>query len=241
MRPDRLQGRAILVTRPREQAAGLARLIEAEGGQAVLHPAIEIEELARAAAFDRLKEFQIAVFVSPTAVSHAMRHIGAWPSGLRAAAVGAGTRRELERHGVAQVIAPETGADSEALLALPQLSNLGGMRVAIFRAEGGRALLGETLKARGAHVEHVACYRRKRPKAAGFSGEVSAIVVSSAEGLENLFGMLDPALLRSRPLFVPHARIAEAARARAVKEVVLAGPTDTEMLDSLVAYFHSHE
>jgi uroporphyrinogen-III synthase len=69
---------------------------------------------------------------------------------------------------------------------------------------------------------------------------VSAVVVSSAEGLENLFGMLDEALLRSKPMFVPHPRIAEAARARAVAEVVVAGTSDAEMLEALVAYFQPH-
>jgi uroporphyrinogen-III synthase len=236
--PEPLKGRAVLVTRPREQAAGLARLVEGAGGKAHLYPAIEIEDLPRAPAFDRLADFQLAVFVSPTAVSRALRHIGAWPRGLRAAAVGAGTRRELERHGIADVIAPQSGADSEALLS--ELPEVAGKRVAVFRADDGRALLGDTLKARGAQVEYVACYRRRRPQAAPLPGEVAAIVVSSAEGLENLFGMLDGQLLRSKPMFVPHPRVAEAARARAVKEVVVAGTTDAEMLEALVAYFQPH-
>lgn len=238
MEPDALKGRGVLITRPREQAAGLASLVEGAGGKAHLYPAIEIEDLPRAAAFGRLAEFQLAVFVSPTAVSRAMRHIGDWPRGLRAAAVGAATRRELERHGVADVIAPQSGADSEALL--PELQDVRGKRIAIFRADDGRPLLGDTLRERGAQVEYVACYRRRRPQAAAFTGQASAVVVSSAEGLENLFGMLDATLLRSTPMFVPHPRIAEAARARAVAQVVLAGPSDAEMLDALVAYFHSH-
>ena len=65
--------------------------------------------------------------------------------------------------------------------------------------------------------------------------------MSSAQGLENLFEMLDPAFLRATPLFVPHPRIGEDARARAVRQVVLAGPSDEQMLDQLVAYFRSHE
>jgi uroporphyrinogen-III synthase len=241
--PESLKARGILVTRPREQAAGIARLIEDAGGRALLFPAIEIEDLPRAAVFDRLREFQLAVFVSPTAVSRALRHVAAWPAGLRAAAVGGGTRRELERHGIANVIAPESGADSEALLALPELGEVAGKRVAIFRGEDGRALLGDTLKARGAHIEYVACYRRKRPHPPFPEvdrKQIAAILVSSAEGLENLFTMLDPALLRSKPLFVPHARVAEAARAKGAHEVMTAGASDAEMLDALVAYFRSH-
>ena len=67
-----------------------------------------------------------------------------------------------------------------------------------------------------------------------------AVTVSSSQGLENLFAVLDHEMLRSTPLFVPHARIAERARALAVREVVLAGHSDDEIVERLVAYFGSH-
>jgi len=44
-------------------------------------------------------------------------------------------------------------------------------------------------------------------------------------------------LLKATPLFVPHPRIADAARARSVHEVLVAGPSDDDMLNRLVAYF----
>ena len=209
-----------------------------------LFPAIEIEDVAAPAALERLNEFDLAIFVSPTAVAKVMPQVRAWPPKLRAAAVGAGTRRELERHGVAKVIAPQGGADSEALLATPELKRFNGERIVIFRGEDGRALLGDTLAARGASVEYAACYRRTRPKAHPPSwkpGELDAITVSSAQGLANLFEMLDPGLLKATPLFVPHPRIADQARSRAVREVLVAGPSDDDMLHRLVAYFHDHE
>jgi uroporphyrinogen-III synthase len=232
-----LAGREILVTRPREQAERLARLIEQAGGRAHLLPAIEIEDVPPPAALGRLQEFDLAIFVSPTAVARAMPHVRALP---RAAAVGGGTRRELEKHGVADVIAPTAGADSEALLAVPEMQDVAGKRVAILRGDGGRALLGETLVARGARVEHLTCYRRLPPRAparAWKPGELAAITVSSGQGLANLFEVLDPELLRSTPLFVPHARIAAQARALSAREVVLAGHSDEEMLDALMAYW----
>ena len=40
-----LRGRGILITRPREQAQGLANLVEAAGGRAILFPAIEIPDV----------------------------------------------------------------------------------------------------------------------------------------------------------------------------------------------------
>ena len=240
MASEPLSGRNVLVTRPRAQAAGLARLIEGAGGVAHLFPAIEIEDVPPPPELSRLHEFDLAIFVSPTAVAKVMPHVRKLP---RVAAVGAGTRKQLETHGVAEVIAPRTGADSEALLAVPTMQDMKGKKVAILRGDGGRALLGETLAARGARVEHVTCYRRLRPQAPARpwrAGELAAVTVSSGQGLANLFEVLDAALLRSTPLFVPHARIAEQARALQACEVVLAGHSDEEMRDALVAYFRAH-
>ena len=243
MASDDLRGRSILVTRPRAQAERLARLIEQAGGRAPLFPAIEIEDVPPPPALSRLHEFDLAIFVSPTAVAKAMPHIAAIPERVRVAAVGDGTRRALEKFGVIEVITPASGADSEALLATRQLGDVAGKRIAILRGDGGRALLGDTFVDRGATVEYVTCYRRLVPKPPARSwkaGDLSALTVSSSQGLENLFAVLDPEMLRSTPLFVPHARIAGRARALAVREVVLAGHSDDEMLARLVAYFRSH-
>jgi len=242
-----------VVTRPREQAGGLAARIEAAGGRALVYPAIEIQDLpdARAAleAIARLDSFQLAVFVSPTAVRKAFELMAkrAWPRGLRAAGVGGATRAELEAAGVKSVLAPQERSDSEALLALPELADMAGQRVVIFRGEGGREALAEGLATRGAQVEYAACYRRARPDtdvrplvAAWGRGEVDAVTVSSSSGLRNLVALLGApgrALLEAAPLFVPHARVAEEARRLGAASAIVAGPTNEEMLGRLVAYF----
>ena len=138
-----LVGKRILVTRPREQAAGLAALIREEGGEPILFPAIEIGDLADLTAFhaitDRLETFDLAIFISPTAVQRALdllqarRKGRAWPARLQVAAIGRGTARELERSGFPGVLAPAAEADSEALLALPALATVAGKRVVVFR------------------------------------------------------------------------------------------------------------
>jgi uroporphyrinogen-III synthase len=252
-----LAGRGVLVTRPREQASGLAALIEAAGGRALLYPTIEIEDPAdpgpALSLIDRLEEFDIAIFISPSAVRKALALARArrgerpWPPGLRVAAPGRGTREELERHGFSRVIAPPWHADSEALLALPELAQVAGKRILVFRGEGGRELLGAALAARGARIEHAVCYRRVRPEApreallaAWERGELDAVTVSSSEGLANLDELLGERgrrALRDTPLFAPHPRVAEAARRLGVREVTVAGPGDAEMLACLVAYF----
>jgi len=255
-----LAGRRILVTRPRELAQGLAGLIREAGGEALLYPALEIRDVAdpapARALLARLREFDLAVFVSPSAVRKAMElaegqaqpvgHVRPaaqaqppdqmWPAGLRVAAVGGGTRRALEERGFREVIAPAGQEDSEALLALPALA--GFRRVAVFRGEGGREVLGDALAARGARVEYAACYRRARPAAAAApAGRIDAICVSSGEALRNLVALLGSERVARSPLFVPNARVAGIARELGLREPVLAGPGDEQMLAALVAYF----
>ena len=252
-----LSGRRIVVTRPRERAVTLATLIREAGGEPLVFPAIEIRDLEDPKSFfalaDRLAEFDLAIFVSPTAVKRAMallrvrRGDAPWPAGLRIAAIGRGSRRELEREGFSGVIAPVANADSEALLSLPELARVEDLYVVVFRGAGGRELLGETLAARGASVEYAECYARARPEAdvgtllaAWARGAVDAVTASSGEGLANLSDMLGPQgreWLGRTPLFVPHARIAEAAARLGIRDVTVAGAGDAEMLAALVAYF----
>ncbi len=239
-----LHGRGILITRPRERAQGLAKLVEAAGGRAILFPAIEIQDVP----LRKLAEFDLAIFVSPTAVKRALAAMK-WPPRAKAAALGRGTQRELERHGIKGIIAPDAGADSEALLAVPELQRVAGRRIVILRGEGGRSLLGDTLAARGALVEYAECYRRVRPQTdsgplltAFAKGAVHAVTVSSAEGLENLFEMLGAVgreHLKKTPLFVPHPRIAAEARRLGLGEASVGGASDQEMLERLVAYFRT--
>jgi uroporphyrinogen-III synthase len=139
-----LAGKRVLITRPREQAPVLERLVRDAGGEPVCVPAIEILPVADPAPFHalaaRLAEFDLAIFISRNAVHRALDLMAGkpWPPGLKVATVGQGSRAALEQRGFAHVIAPAAQSDSEALLALPELSAVRGRRVAIFRGEGRR-------------------------------------------------------------------------------------------------------
>ena len=253
MDPPPLAGKGIVVTRPAQQAAHLAGLIAQAGGNAILFPTIEIvaveDQRPLAALIDRLDEFDIAIFISPNAVSQAMKLIRSrreLPSHLKVAAIGRGGVRELERCGLTRVIAPRR-FDSEALLELPEMQDVSGRRVVIFRGAGGRELLADTLAARGAVIEYAECYRRRRPQTdalpllkAWAGDELHAITATSSEGLRNLFDLVGkrgrPWLMKT-PLFVPHPRIERRARELGLTSVVLTGQGDQELVLGLKRWF----
>jgi uroporphyrinogen-III synthase len=249
-----LAGRGILITRPAHQAGPLAALIHAAGGRPVIFPALEIRDAADPQplldAIARLESYDLAIFISPNAVARVMERMAGrrtWPAGLRVAAIGKGGVRELERHGIRDVIAPQRSFDSERLLEMPQLQAVGGQRVLILRGDGGRELLGDTLAARGAQVDYVACYRRALPQTdpapllqAWSQNGIHATVVTSSEGLHNLFVMLGKPgelLLQHTPLLVPHPRIAAVARDLGCSKVVETAPGDDGLLAGLLQQF----
>lgn len=249
-----LRGGSVLLTRPSGQNERLAELIAAAGGKTITFPAIAIvgvdDAAAIEAAADRLHSYDFAVFVSPNAVAHAMKVIRArraWSGSVRAVAVGRGTAQALARQGVPDAILPEARFDSEALLELPVFANVAGRRIVIFRGDGGRELLGETLAARGAHVDYVTCYRRVRPSAdpqplidAWSRGGIDAAIITSSEGLQNLFGLLGDtgvAFLQRTPLFVPHARIAATARSLGCQRVVETTAGDEAIVAGLAEFW----
>ncbi len=253
-----LAGRGIVVTRPAQQAEALAALIRAAGGKPIVFPVLEIldaEDLRPLnAVIDRLDEFDLAIFISPSAVNKAMNLIGArraLPARLEVAAIGRGSVKALGQFGVTAVIAPGGRFDSEALLELPQLAAVRGKRVVIFRGEGGRELLGDTLIARGARLEYAECYRRGRPSTdtaplmtAWARNELDAIVVTSSEGLRNLFDMVgEPgqAWLKKTPIVVPHPRIGATARALGLPLVVETESGDEGLVAGLREYFESRK
>jgi uroporphyrinogen-III synthase len=250
-----LQGKTIVVTRPRAQAGRLAGLIAAQGGVPLVFPLLDIgppdDPAPLQAAIGALDQYDFAVFISPNAVDFsvpAMLAARAWPPGLRAVAIGQSSVALLASYGIAPTIAPPDRFDSEALLELPELQaeRVRGRRVVIFRGNGGRALLADVLRARGATVDYVTCYHRSPPvegaaplNALWAAQRLDALTVSSSEGLRNLVALLDAAgraHLRTTPVFVPHERIAEVAGTLDLQRLILTGPADAGIIAGLCAY-----
>jgi uroporphyrinogen-III synthase len=154
---------------------------------------------------------------------------------------------QLASYGVDQAIAPSERFDSESLLELPefQAAHLLGQRIVIFRGNGGRAFLGDTLRERGAEVSYVTCYHRSAPGDAAElmvlwqNGRLDGLAISSSEGLRNLAGLLDAGgreHLSRTPVFVPHQRIAEVAAELGLQQIILTGPADAGIIAGLREY-----
>ena len=248
-----LAGRSIVVTRPTGQADSLCAALAGLGAEVLRFPLLTISPVADpaplAAVARRLADFSLVFFVSPNAVNFAldaMLPVAPWPAGVRVATVGKGSEAALAARGFDGVIAPQSGFDSESVLALPafQPEAVAGRRVLILRGDGGRDLLGDTLTARGARVEYLTCYRRSGPSGdpaplveRARAGRLDALTLTSSEGVAHLLALPGVTALTGIPVFVPHPRIAGAATDGGFARVIATGPGDRGLVDGLVTHF----
>jgi uroporphyrinogen-III synthase len=224
-----LQGLRVLVTRPADQARRLCKAIDAGGGEAYCLPAIEIRDPVDSyhleAVVDALATYDLGIFISVNAVTRGLDYImdrGDWPANVSIATVGASSAEALAAYGLTADLVPEHVFNSEALLELDELQDMSGQRVVIFRGNGGRELLRDTLLARGAEVDYVEVYRRVCPLVDARDilhywqpGTLDIITITSNEALQNLFdmaGVQGQPLLRKLPLLVASTRQAALAK-----------------------------
>ncbi|HEY5604312.1 MAG TPA: uroporphyrinogen-III synthase [Gammaproteobacteria bacterium] len=223
-----LDGVTVLVTRPAHQAEHLCQLIATQGGTARRFPLLAITEPrdpeALRAITRRLAEFDLVIFISPNAVEKGMQVIqeqGGLPVRIKVAAVGQGSARRLAELGVNTDIFPAQQFNSEALLAMEELQSVSGKRIVIYRGEGGRELLAQTLRERGATVEYAECYRREKPDVDPDAltnwlnrDELDILTVTSSESLRNMVELLNgPArsALLALPIIVVSERMQQLA------------------------------
>ncbi len=250
-----LEGLAVLVTRPADQAEGLCALLEAAGARPVRLPLLEIEPLGQEAPaaelLRRSGHWDWLIFVSANAVRYALDLSGgaSWASArTRVAAVGAATARALAAAGIQVDLIPKAQFNSESLLAAPEMAEMAGRRVLIVRGEGGRELLAEALRARGAALAYAEVYRRRRAEvdaaalaALWGSGGIGLAVATSGEVLDHLMAILGEAGVAfavSTPLAVIGARVGRLARDRGWRQVIVAEQaSDAELAEAIVRYF----
>lgn len=161
-----LKGRRILVTRPRERAGTLAEKLRALGADVTEYPCIatvpldpcpELEE-----ALGSLSRYEWLAFTSPAGVETVWRCLGRLGRDARAfgtiklAAIGGGTAKALEGHGLSADLVPEVYDARHLGMALAGAAKA---RVLILRAQEGSPALTEALSGAGVSYDDIAVYR----------------------------------------------------------------------------------
>ncbi len=241
--------------RPAGQHRRLLRAFGALGAEAFGLPGLRLvarEDTPARAALDTALQATFAIFTSPAAVRFCMRlrtdvvDSRDLFSRLRTFALGAATAQALRRAGFVHVDLPAR-ADSESLLALPELRDLHGKAVGLVTAPGGRGLIPAALRERGAALAIAQVYTRQPARLdarhvqrlLGARGK-GAVCVTSAEALTNVLAAL-PAPARVRLLdavaLASSARLCQIARQAGFAGVIeAASPAPRDLLAALQAH-----
>ncbi|MFT3755510.1 MAG: uroporphyrinogen-III synthase [Pseudoxanthomonas sp.] len=233
----------VISLRPRGGHAALRAAVARHGGRVLalspwrlraLDDATTHSDLRAARACERI------LFTSPAAVRCAAllaplqrRRGQTW------LAVGEGTAAALLRAGIDTVTTP-TRQDSEGLLALPTLQDLHDVNVGLVTAPGGRGLLAETLRQRGAVLHRADVYVREAlplsPQALQCLANLRApycLALSSGEALNQVLAQLpDKAKTRLLRASVVAAseRLAEQARKAGFTRIIRSeGPQPAQL------------
>jgi len=246
-----LKGFGVLVTRPEHQAEELAAAIEDAGGEAIRFPVIAIEPQEAAyvkRCLETLPSADITIFISTNAVIYGLPHLDGEQTSV--AAIGPTTKSAIEAAGRQVDIFPSRGFDSEHLLAEAELQDVSGKSIRIIRGDGGRELLADTLRERGATVDYLPVYRRTTRAyspnlLAGLEhrwrdGQVHAVITMSVDSLNKLIDILPPGgreLLATTPLVTPSVRVMQTASDRIpeAKVSMAESPRTDDMVRALIA------
>ena len=187
-----LFGRRVVVTRPRAQAGGLADLLEDQGAEVIPFPTIAIvpapEPGALARAVGAAADYDWIVFTSANGVRAFFDRFAADGRDLRElasvrlAVIGPETANELRRRLLRPAVEP-TDYRAEGLLDALAGEELRGARILLPRAAGARAILPETLRARGARVDEVIAYRAVAPAGADVGALRAALEARQLDAL----------------------------------------------------------
>jgi uroporphyrinogen III methyltransferase/synthase len=203
-----LFGKRVLVTRTRQQASALSRLLSQQGAEPIELPALELvpradpRRLARTISALTRGRYQWVVFTSANGVDiffrrlrEAGRDARAF-AGARVCAIGPGTAAALAAHGLRADLVPEEFVAESVVEAL-RLHLRPGNRVLVPRAESARPELVEGLRSCGAKVAEVTLYHAAVPKEAPAEalemlrrGAIDIVTFASSSAVTNLLKLL---------------------------------------------------
>lgn len=203
-----LFGRRIVVTRSREQASVLSEAISALGGEVFEFPTIRIEPpedwSALDAAIRSAAEYDWLIFTSVNGVKIFFQRLRELGCDIRAfsraavAAIGPGTRSELEERGLLVNYMPEEFRANAIAAGLKERAGTGA-RVLLPRADIAPDSLPRALMASSFVVDNVVAYRTvpERRNAAVLremltAGAVDAVTFTSSSTVRNFVAAFEP-------------------------------------------------
>jgi uroporphyrinogen III methyltransferase/synthase len=157
--PGALTGRTVAVTRAGRQAGAMAARLRELGAQVLLVPAIRIEALPGPELDPQ--GYDLVCVTSANGVEGLFERLAAGGrdaralAGARVAAIGAATAQALRARGILADVVPERAVAEGLVEALEELPV---RRALVVRARGGREVLAQALRERGAQVDVAEVY-----------------------------------------------------------------------------------
>lgn len=198
-----LQGKWIVITRPKHQAEALSKNILKVGGCLLHFPLIAITPFnddKTKEILNRLVDYDMVVFVSSNAVEQCVNLVGIDSlKNKTLVTVGKKTAQALIKHGLSVNFCPEKYFNSEALLAIEEFKKeAAGKKIAIIRGSSGRDYLKNNLIALGANVDYMNVYSRNCPqqnlnelKTASQQGKLDIVLLTSASSTASFFELAE--------------------------------------------------
>jgi uroporphyrinogen III methyltransferase/synthase len=246
-----LAGRTVAVTRARAQASGLAHSLRELGAHVVQAPAIRIESLP-GPPLDPAP-YDLVCVTSANAASALFERLAAGGRDARAlagaqiASIGPGTSKALAAHGITADIVAERSVGEGLVQALAEVPVTHAL---VARASGGRDVLPEALRERGAAVDVLDLYETlAEPLDAETAAAVKTadyVTFTSSSTVRNLLAAIDAP--DGQDVFSPQTRIvsigpvtSETLMEHGLSIDVEADKHDVEgVLDALLADAASH-
>ena len=202
-----LFGKRIVVTRTRQQASELISLLEENGAACLEYPTIHIQGVEDTAIIDQalqtLATYDWILFTSLNAVTWFFHRLAALDMdsrnlhGIRIAAVGKSTARELQHYGIRTDLLPETFTGEGLAQALID-HGITGQHLLLPRALKAREILVTTLQQAGARVQVAPVYQNVVPQARKAhlrqqlaDGDIDMITFTSSSTVTNFMAMLE--------------------------------------------------
>lgn len=239
----------VMVIRPSTQAAEICNALTALDCEVIRHPMLEIKALDETPAiksqFMNIDRYDVVIVISSNAAEIGLSHLDQYwplgqfnvsgPMGIDWVAIGPVTARVMREQGL-DVKIPASRFDSESALVMPELTNVTGKKVLIWRGVGGREKLASTLRERGAEVFYSELYQRLVPDYSDQQWQQALaqsplLMVSSGQGLEAIVSQQPNIADHIRGIIAPSQRVADLAQSLGVSHVEMADSAlDVDML-----------